>query len=179
MIPWTVDEAGCEWVLWPGGGGDNATTDTGIDLLWSGLDGNRLQLWTDCVSPTDKKHTHPHNPEGIKKLGRVGGGEVDINDWATTCLAIRFTATPDPPPFTSGQTSCCFQSYVISYSGVCVISCGMIPKLPFAAGGGCNDCQQTLRDANTRSGRTQVLYKAHVLYCALFSWSCFFFSGNC
>ena len=26
------------------------------------------------------------------------------------------------------------------------------------------------------SGRTQVLYKAHVLYCALFSRSCFFFS---
>ena len=29
------------------------------------------------------------------------------------------------------------------------------------------------------SGRTQVLYTAHVLYCALFSRSCFFFSGNC
>ena len=29
------------------------------------------------------------------------------------------------------------------------------------------------------SGRTQVLYKAHVLYCALLSRSCFFFSGNC
>ena len=31
------------------------------------------------------------------------------------------------------------------------------------------------------SGRTQVLYKARVsqFYCDLFSWSCFFFSGNC
>ena len=29
------------------------------------------------------------------------------------------------------------------------------------------------------SGCTQVLYKAHVLYCVLFSLSCFFFSGNC
>ena len=29
------------------------------------------------------------------------------------------------------------------------------------------------------SGRTQVLYKAHVLYCFFFSQSCFFFSGNC
>ena len=32
---------------------------------------------------------------------------------------------------------------------------------------------------NNISGRTQVLYKARVLYCALFSRSCFFFSGNC
>ena len=46
-------------------------------------------------------------------------------------------------------------------------------------------CSSNARDANiihidtAYSGRTQVLYKAHVLYCALFSRSCFFFSGNC
>ena len=34
--------------------------------------------------------------------------------------------------------------------------------------------ERKIGEANSHSGRTQVLYKAHVLYCALFSRSCFF-----
>ena len=57
-------------------------------------------------------------------------------------------------------------------------------RVPTPGGGVCSwgvgvPCDLSHHAFDVTSGRTQVLYKAHVLYCALFSWSCFFFSGNC
>ena len=101
----------------------------------------------------------------------VGGGGAP-HETTTQDAVGESQVTWDPPDLSK------LVHFTRMYSVGCVPPAA-VPSLGIVCrGGGRLPGEVSARDP-TCSGRTQVLYKAHVLYCALFSRSCFFFSGNC